>query len=168
LIGNEREARPPMKREHVDLDKALWTVPKTQTGVEHRVPLSPAAVDLLADIFRTYPDDGSGIIFVGDARGMPLSNGAMLRVRDRMVADGMIEKGVLTVHGFRACFKSWASDETNFEKDAIEACLTHVISDKLEAAYRRSDFYAKRVRLMAAWAAFVEGKADANVTSLHA
>jgi hypothetical protein len=58
----------------------------------------------------------------------------------------------------RACFKSWAGDETNFEKDVIEACLTHVISDKLEAAYRRSDFYSKRTNLMAAWADFVEGK----------
>jgi len=72
------------------------------------------------------------------------------------------------VHGFRACFKSWASDETNFEKDAVEACLTHVISDKLEAAYRRSDFYNKRTRLMAAWADFVEGRAGANVLALHA
>jgi hypothetical protein len=98
-----------------------------------------------------------------------MSSGAMLRARDRMVADGLIKKGTVTPHGAaRACFKSWASDETNFEKDVIEACLTHVISDKLEAAYRRSDFFAKRRRLMAAWADFVEGKTGANVLALHA
>jgi hypothetical protein len=107
LIGNDREERPPMKRQHVDLAGRMWTIPKTKTNVEHRVRA-------------------------------------------------------------RACFKSWASDETNFERDTVEACLTHVIGDKLEAAYRRSDFYGKRTRLMQAWADFVEGKTGANVISLHA
>src|SRR5215471_7559508 len=135
LIGNDREERPPMKREHVDLASRMWTIPKTKTNVEHRVPLS---------------------------------SGAMLRVRDRMVADGLIQQGTVTPHGVaRACFKSWAGDETNFEKDVIEACLTHTISDKLEAAYRRSDFFAKRVRLMTAWADFVEGRAASNVLRMH-
>ena len=145
----------------------MWTIPKTKTGVEHRVPLSQAAVDLLAGIFKNYPDDGSGIIFAGDIKGAPLSNGAMLRVRDRMIEDGLVEKGAMTTHGMRAAFKSWASDETNFEKDVIEACLTHTISDPLEAAYRRSDFFAKRARLMSVWARFVEGKASGTVVALR-
>ena len=168
LIGNDREERPPMKREHVDLADRMWTIPKTKTNVEHRVPLSDVAVDLLAQVFKDYPDDGSGIVFVGDKPGQPLSNGAMLRVRDRMVKDGLIKQGTVTTHGMaRACFKSWASDETNFERDVVEACLTHTISDPLEAAYRRSDFYSKRTRLMQAWADFVEDKAGANVINLH-
>ena len=158
-----------MKRQHVDLAGRMWTIPKTKTNVEHRVPLSDAAVELLTQVFKAYPDDGSGIVFVGDRPGQPMSSGAMLRVRDRMVADGLIKKGTVTPHGTsRACFKSWASDETNFEKDVVEACLTHTIGDKLEAAYRRSDFYSKRIRLMAAWADFVEARAGANVLALHA
>ena len=85
-----------------------------------------------------------------------------------MVKDGLIGKGTVTTHGIaRASFKSWAGDETDFEKDVIEACLTHTISDKLEAAYRRSDFNAKRVRLMTAWADFVEGGAASNVLRMH-
>lgn|SRR5262245_691047 len=169
LIGIDREDRPGMNRVHVNLKDRMWTIPRTKTNVEHRVPLSQAAVDLLTDIFTTYPDDGSGIVFVGDSKGVPLSNGAMLRVRDRMVDDGLIKKGTVTPHGIaRACFKSWAGDETDFEKDVIEACLTHTINDKLEAAYRRSDFYKKRTCLMAAWAGFVEGKAGANVLTLSA
>jgi hypothetical protein len=40
----------------------------------------------------------------------------------------------------------------------IEAVLCHgVISDKLEAAYRRADFFEKRRRLMGAWADFAGG-----------
>ena len=49
----------------------------------------------------------------------------------------------MTVHGFRACFKLWARDETSFGRDLIEACLSHAIADPIEAAYRRSTFLAK-------------------------
>jgi hypothetical protein len=35
--------------------------------------------------------------------------------------------------------------------------MSHVISDKVEAAYRRTDFYAKRAKLMQAWADYVTG-----------
>ncbi len=127
LIGNDREERPPMKREHVDLRAKVWVIPRTKTNVEHRVPLSDAAILLLTDIFKNYPDDGSGIVFTGDKPGQPMSNGAMLRVRDRMIEQGLIEKGTVTTHGMaRAGFKSWASDATNYEKAVIEACLTHV------------------------------------------
>ena len=167
LIGSGREERPPMRWEHVDLEKPLWTVPKTKTNVGHRVPLSGAAVALLERVRGEHPDDGSGIVFVGDRKGAPLSNGAMLRVRDRMINDGLIAEGAMTTHGMRAAFKSWAGDETAFDRDVIEACLTHVISDPIEAAYRRSDFYAKRARLMQAWSDYCEGKASANVVALR-
>jgi len=167
LIGSDRDDRPPMKREHINLRDRMWTIPKTKTGVEHRVPLSDAATSLLARIFADYPDDGSGIVFVGDRCGEPLSNGAMLRVRDRMVKDGLIKRGVITTHGMRAVFKSWAADMTDFQRDTVEAALTHVIPNRLERAYRRSDIYFKRVRLMEEWAVFVEGKAS-NVLRMHA
>ena len=108
--------------------------PETKTNVEHCVPLSGAAVALLERVRREHPDDGSGIVFVGDKRGEPLSNGAMLRIRDRMVKDGLIAEGAMTTHGMRGAFKSWAGDETAFDRDVIEACLTHVISDPIEAA----------------------------------
>jgi hypothetical protein len=74
----------------------------------------------------------------------------------------------MTTHGSRASFKSWASDQTSFERAVIEAALTHTISDKLEAAYRRSDFYAKRARLMQAWADHCDGPTGGNVLILRA
>jgi hypothetical protein len=58
----------------------------------------------------------------------------------------------LTVHGFRATFKTWASERTNYAREVVEAALAHTISDQLEAAYRRGDFFEKRRRLMNAWA----------------
>ena len=168
LIGSDREERPPMRWQDVDLAARTWLVPKTKTNVPHKAPLSTAAVALLERVKREHSADESGIVFVGDRRGEPLSNGAMLRVRDRMIDDGLVAKGAMTTHGFRASFKSWAGDETNFDRDVVEACLTHVISDPLEAAYRRSDFFNKRARLMQAWADHLEGRAGANVAELLA
>ena len=47
-----------------------------------------------------------------------LSNGSMLRVLDRM------GRGALTsVHGFRATFKTWASERTSFQNEIVEAGL---------------------------------------------
>ena len=45
----------------------------------------------------------------------------------------------------------------------------HAVSDKVEAAYRRGDLFAKRRRLMEAWAEFCEhGTLTADVVPLRA
>ena len=68
----------------------------------------------------------------------------------------------LTVHGFRATLKTWTSERTNFPRDVVEAALAHAISDKLEAAYRRGDFFDKRRRLMDAWAKYCSAPVSAK------
>ena len=146
VIGNDRDDAPPMRWQHVDLKTQVWMIPKTKTNTEHRVPLSRAAIALLKSMKAVHQD--GDIVFPGIRMAQPLSNGSMLRVLDRMgYAD-------LTVHGFRATFKTWASENTNFAREIVEAALAHAISDKLEAAYRRGDFFEKRKRLMHAWADF--------------
>jgi hypothetical protein len=52
--------------------------------------------------------------------------------------------GNVTVHGFR----DWARDETSYPRDLIETALPHVIGNKAEQAYRRSDALEKRRELM--------------------
>jgi integrase len=90
-------------------------------------------------------------VFAAGKPGKPMSNGAMLAVVKRMTKAGLIEKGRVTPHGMaRAGFKSWAADQDDYDKDVTEACMSHVIDDKIEAAYRRTDFYAKRAKLMQA------------------
>ena len=48
-----------------------------------------------------------------------------------------------------------------------ETALAHVIGDKAEQAYRRSDALEKRRKLMDAWAAYCEPKTSANVVQLR-
>ena len=63
-------------------------------------------------------------------------------------------RGDLTAHGFRATFKTWASERTAFQNEIVEASLAHTIGGKVEQAYQRGDVLAKRRRLMQQWAVY--------------
>jgi hypothetical protein len=72
-----------------------------------------------------------------------------------------------TVHGFRSNFRDWAGNVSNFHREITETALAHVIGDKAEQAYRRSDALEKRRRLMEAWASYCEPKTAGNVVTLQ-
>ena len=66
-------------------------------------------------------------------------------------------------HGFRSTFRDWCAERTNYPREMAEMALAHTIENRVEAAYRRGDLFAKRARLMADWAAFcatIERKGD--------
>jgi excisionase family DNA binding protein len=46
---------------------------------------------------------------------------------------------------------NWAAELTDFPSEVVEMALAHLVGDKVEAAYRRSDLFEKRRRLMTAW-----------------
>ena len=62
----------------------------------------------------------------------------------------------VSAHGFRSCFKTWASEQTAYARELIEAALAHVIGDAAEQAYSRGDMLARRRQLMQAWAEFCD------------
>lgn len=129
----------------IDLAAKTWTVPKDRmkAGRKHRVPLSDAAVGLLERLPRE-----SEYVFPGGRAGAPISNMAMTTALRRM---GRTD---ITVHGFRSTFRDWAAERTAYANHVVEMALAHVISDKVEAAYRRGDLFDKRRRLMDDWARY--------------
>jgi integrase len=133
----------------IDLLDKRWTVPaaRMKAGREHRVPLSARALAILEEMFAHRKAD-DGFVFAGGKPGLPLSNMAFLMLLRRM------ERGDLTAHGFRATFKTWASERTAFQNEIVEAALAHVVGSKVEQAYRRGDMFEKRRRLMQQWATF--------------
>ena len=143
----------------VDLDKKIWTVPanRMKAGREHRVPLSERAVAILRQLAEIKTGD---FVFPGQRKNRRLSNMAIFMMLRRMKAD-------VTVHGFRSSFRDWAGNETSYPRDLIETALAHVIGDKAEQAYRRSDALEKRRKLMEAWASYCEPKANSNVLQLR-
>ena len=60
-------------------------------------------------------------------------------------------------HGFRSSFRDWAAEETDHPREVIEAALAHVVGNKVEAAYARSDLFERR-RLMNDWSAYLAGE----------
>jgi integrase len=131
------------KWDEIDLDSGVWTIPpeRMKAAKAHKVPLAPAAVDLL----KALPHEG-GFVFVGARPGAALSHMALSSVLKRMG-----RSNGATVHGFRSCFMDWCHERTSTAKVVIDAALAHTIGDKVEAAYRRGDLFEKRRRLMAAW-----------------
>ena len=55
-------------------------------------------------------------------------------------------------HGFRSSFRDWAAERTDHPREVIEAALAHVVQNKVEAAYARSDLFERRRLLMDGWA----------------
>jgi integrase len=136
----------------IDLEAAVWTVSgsRMKGGLAHRVPLAPSAVDLLQAMQERR---ASEYVFSGVTVGAPLSNTAMLKML------GLMGRGDLTVHGFRASFTDWAHEQTSFPGVVIDMALAHKVSDKVEAAYRRGDLFNKRRQLMEAWADYCSSRA---------
>jgi integrase len=89
-----------------------------------------------------------------------MSNMTMLKLLRDMGRDD------ITVHGFRATFKTWADEEMTFSNEAVEFCLAHVPGDEAEKAYRRGSMLKKREQIMATWAAFCT-KPRAKVISIN-
>ncbi|MBY0468582.1 MAG: tyrosine-type recombinase/integrase [Burkholderiaceae bacterium] len=142
-------ARP----EEFDLKAKTWTVPaeRMKAGVEHTVPLSPRAVEIVKRMRAEHPE--SAWVFPGARKGKPLSNMAMMELVRGMGTTNAAGEGI-TVHGFRSTFRQWAAEQTHFPREVAEHALAHRLPDKVEAAYQRSTMVDKRRALMIDWGAF--------------
>lgn len=143
--------------DEIDRDAKMWTIPGTRikAGREHRVPLSPRCLVLLEKAETLA--DGGPFVFPGRRPEQPLSNMAFLMVLRRLKRDDIV------VHGFRSSFRDWAAERTNFPRTVCEAALAHVVKDKTEAAYFRSDLLDQRRDLMNTWSAYATSKPAAVV-----
>ena len=83
----------------------------------------------------------------------------------RVLSDSTLSKllrelGIGAVpHGFRSSFRDWAAERTDVPREVCELALAHVNSDRVEAAYRRSDLFERRRQLMQDWSDYLAAKA---------
>lgn len=134
------------KWDEIDMASALWVIPaeRMKMGVEHRVPLSKRVLEILREMQEIKQGE---YVFSGARYGKPLSNMALLMVLRRMNQEDV-------THGFRSSFSDWAAETTAYPREVVEMALAHAVSNKVEAAYRRGDLFAKRQRLMEDWAKY--------------
>lgn len=144
--------------DEIDLDKRLWTIPKERmkAGREHIVPLSNRALEILEPLSNHRE---SNFLFSHPANRKPFSVNAPRALLKRMGRDE-------TLHGFRATFKSWATDRTLIQREVIEMALAHKIGNEVEASYLRTSAIEKRRDLMERGAKYCSATAEDKVVSL--
>lgn len=122
----------------------VWTVPaiRMKSKAEHRIPLSDAALAVLASI----PEEARVDLIFPGLTGNALSDAAVSKVLR------LNDPSAVTVHGFRSSFRDWGGDCTTHSREVLEQALAHRVGDATERAYRRRDAFEKRRLLMDAWA----------------
>ena len=134
----------------IDRHAGVWTVPgkRMKANRQHRVPLCGRALEIL-EVARTL-GEGAGALVFTRGQGKPLN--------DKELRWLVREQGIAAVpHGFRSSFRDWAAEETDHPREVIEAALAHVVQNRVEAAYARSDLFERRRTLMDDWAAYLNG-----------
>ncbi len=134
-----------------DFDTGVWTVPaeRMKMKVEHRIPLSDAALEILTARLRESNGAPDDFVFPGQKRGMPRSQMSMTMVLRRM------KMGHITVHGMRSTFRDYMGDMTDHAEAVVEHALAHQVGDTTVRAYRRKKAFEKRRAVMADWARYV-------------
>jgi hypothetical protein len=149
IIGQKRNHRSPQLGEHIDLAARLSTIPVTKNDSEHIVLLSDAALAVLTEIGL---EPGEPVF--PNNRGGLLSTTAMAAVIRRMNKERKREgkpqwtdpkQGFRQVlpHGFRATFRTWVDEQTNFSRELGEKALAHTVGDETERSYQRGELLAK-------------------------
>ncbi|MCA0424094.1 MAG: integrase arm-type DNA-binding domain-containing protein [Proteobacteria bacterium] len=147
-VNTSTEPATPDQSAEVDW---VWSIPAKRMKGDNafEVPLAPRAVEILKRVAELrLSDDPDQMIFPGQRRGKPLSDGALEMLLRRM------GRGDCTPHGFRSSFRDWCGDETETPREVAEHNLSHTIGNKAEQAYRRMKALKKRRAVLEAWEAY--------------
>jgi integrase len=137
--------------EEIDWSQRVWAIPserqlKKKKPEPHHVPLSPTAMVILERLKVLAGD--SPWVLPGRNGHRPICDTTMLVALKSL-------RPKVTVHGFRATFRTWVEEEVDGMGEAAEEALAHSKGNKVQAAYRRGKLLTKRRLLMEKWANFV-------------
>lgn len=143
-----REAREAQWSEITD---KTWTIHETRAKGRkvHRVPLSDEALCVIEEVRGMnrkflFPNPSTG----RTRPVRPLSVNVFRSLYSRMGISG------LTTHEFRSSFRDWCSEYAQAPREVAEQSLTHSLGP-VERAYRRSDLFAQRTKLMQSWSDYI-------------
>lgn len=138
-----------------DFENAVWNIPaeRMKNRKPHRVPLAPQLIARLQALRSFKTADADAWLFPNRARTSHLPTNALRRVLIKLQVP-------CTVHGFRATFRTWAAEQTDYPGEVCEMALAHTLGSKVEQAYKRGDLLEKRRPLMQEWADHVLGRVD--------
>jgi integrase len=130
-----------------EIDGDTWVIPagKMKRRLDHVVPLSTKALDLLAEL-KTRAGDSPYVMPAEHRADRPISENAVLFLIHRMGY-----KGRMTGHGLRSVASTWAN-ERGYPPDVIERQLAHVPADAVRRAYNRAAYMDQRRAMLQDWA----------------
>lgn len=137
----------------IDLDAAEWRIPghKMKMGLDHVVPLSNQALDILRAM---HP-------LTGHAKYVFPS----IRTGERCMSENTInaalrsmgyDKNTMTAHGFRAMARTILDEVLEERVDLIEHQLAHAVKDPNGRAYNRTAHLPARRAMMQRWADYLD------------
>ena len=129
-------------------DRRTWEISaiKMKARRPHRVPLSGRAMEILHEAWCiTGP---VGLIFPSTPGGSMASD---------MTYNVMLRRLAIPAvpHGFRSSFTDWAEEQVGDSSGPADAALAHQEKNKTKRAYKRTDFFQRRIGLMQKWADYV-------------
>lgn len=144
-----------------DLDAALWIIPaaRMKMRVEHRVPLSTQAVEVL----RSMQAFSAGGALVFPSPFYPSKSLSENTFNSALARMGY--KNTATAHGFRALF-STVANECGWSPDVIERQLAHKEQNEVRAAYHRSTYLKDREILMQWWGDYLAARQAGKVLKM--
>ena len=135
--------------DEIHLEESTWTIPATRmkSNVEHRVPLSDQATEVLVHV-RDQSDHSERRIFPPEGRGQYIRSerlSGLLRMLDIPAVP----------HGARSSFRNWAGGRPLIPQPAAEMVLAHIPSEAVVKAYLTGDFFEHRGPIMQEWANYL-------------
>jgi integrase len=155
-----------MAWDEVDLDKGWWILPaaRAKNGTEHRIPLSPTAIDLLRSLEATQK---SPFVFAGGRLGQPMKNPQVWAARIHARAE-------LTDFIFHDLRRSVASGMTSIgiERLTVSKILNHT-EGGVTRVYDRHSYDREKRTAVLKWEKHLNRLLtgytnESNVVELHA
>ena len=135
--------------EEIDLDTATWTIPapRMKNKIEHKVPLSTQAIQVLLHA-RDESGRSQGIIFPPQRGGQSMDAGRLSKLLKRL-------RLPFVPHGLRSSFRNWAASRPHIAHHTAEMVLAHTPEEAVVKAYLNDVFFEERQPVMQEWSDYL-------------
>jgi integrase len=143
-------------RDEFDLEEQVWTIPAGRAGSKTSVKDKPRLIplsDRAVAILRGLPTvEGNPFMFIGTNAGGGIPEASMKKLMRKMAFASTTAGKLAVPYGCRSTFTDWVAEATDHGDAVADQALLHVVGDKVDRAYRRTDLFKKRIAAMEDWA----------------
>ncbi|GAB7220423.1 tyrosine-type recombinase/integrase [Vibrio comitans] len=146
------------EHEYINLAERKFVIANLKNDSEHCVPLTESAIRIFTFVTEHFPDEK--YLFPGNSKNGCIGAGTV----GHAIRNNLNLKGKMTAHGTRS-MGSTKLHEDLIPSHVVEACLSHIDSNSVRAAYYRDNFYGPRVKVMEEWSDFIDLQLKAVVSN---